>query len=114
MKKQIKIRLGLMMFLQYCIWGAWYVTFGTWLGQSLHFTGQQIAIAAGTTAVGAIVSPFFIGIIADMHFATPKSAGGTARIRRNILISCSFAVFVLDRYIFGSSSTLAVTCRRWH
>ena len=65
-------RLSLMMFLEYFIWGAWYVTVGTWLGESLRFSGQQIGVIAGTTAVGAIVSPFFVGLIADRLFATQK------------------------------------------
>lgn len=72
MTPNIKARLGLMMFLEYFIWGAWYVTLGTWLSTALRFSGQQIGLAAGTTAVGAIVSPFLVGLLADRAFATQR------------------------------------------
>ncbi len=72
MKTQIRARLGTMMFLEYFIWGSWYVTLGTWLASSLHFTGQQIGLAAGTTAVGAMIAPFFVGLVADKLFATQR------------------------------------------
>jgi nucleoside transporter len=70
----IKSRLGVMMLMQYFIWGSWYVTLGTWLA-SLHFSGQQIGWVAGTTAIGAMVSPFFVGLIADRAFATQRLLG---------------------------------------
>jgi nucleoside transporter len=68
----MRIRLSAMMFLEYFIWGAWYVTLSTWLAESLHFSGRQIGVAAGATAVGAMVAPFFVGLIADKLFATQK------------------------------------------
>jgi nucleoside transporter len=71
-KTQIRARLGAMMFLEYFIWGSWYVTLGTWLASSLHFTGQQIGLAAGTTAVGAMIAPFFVGLVADKLFAAQR------------------------------------------
>ena len=111
----MKTRLSAMMFLEYFIWGAWYVTFGTWLSTSLHFTGQQIGVAAGATAVGAIVAPFFVGLIADRFFSTQHvlavlhCVGGLLLLvaSRTITFGALYTVVLL--YCFAFMPTLALT-----
>src|SRR6059036_2522569 len=68
----VRLKLSVLMFLQYFVWGAWYVTMGTWLGGRLHFSGEQIGLAAGPPALAAMISPFFVGMIADRFLATER------------------------------------------
>ena len=115
MTLQIKARLGTMMFLEYFIWGAWYVTVGTWLSTTFHFSGQQVGLVAGSTAIGAIVAPFFVGLIADKLFATEKLLGALHLVGGVLLFVASrqgsftaiYAVILL--YCLCFMPTLALT-----
>ena len=71
--KHILSRLGAMMFLQFFIWGAWFVTLGTYLVQGpLQASASQVATAFLSQSIGAIVAPFLVGLIADRYFAAQR------------------------------------------
>jgi nucleoside transporter len=72
MKKSIYFRLSFMMFLEFFIWGGWFVTLGTFLGNNLSATGAETGMAYSTQSWGAIVAPFIIGLIADRYFNAEK------------------------------------------
>lgn len=71
----LRTRLSLMMFLQFFIWGGWFVTLGTFLARNLEASGGQIGMAFATQSWGAIVAPFIIGLIADRYFNAERLLG---------------------------------------
>ena len=72
MPVSIRIQLSVMMFLNYVIWGAWYVTITTYLTTTLKFTGTEAGLVFGTTALASMISPFFVGLVADRFFASER------------------------------------------
>ena len=75
MNLKIKVQLSFMMFLEFFIWGGWFVTLGTFLGDNLKATGGEIAMAFSTQSWGAIIAPFIIGLIADRYFNAERILG---------------------------------------
>ena len=75
MKLTTRLQLSTMMFLNFFIWGAWFVTLGTFLGKTLNASGKEIGWAYLTQSIGAIIAPFIIGLIADKFFSAQKILG---------------------------------------
>lgn len=72
MNLKIRFKLSTMMFMEYFVWGAWYVTLNTYLGKTLNFEGSQIGLIYSTNAIAAMLSPVLIGMVADRFFASQK------------------------------------------
>ncbi len=75
MNLTLRFRLSSLMLLQYFIWGCWYVTLGNYLLNTLDFTGEQVGHVYSTFAIAAMISPFFVGMIADKYFSVEKLLG---------------------------------------
>lgn len=75
MNSTTRFQLSLMMFLEYFVWGSWYVTMGTYMGENLQSSGVQIGAAYSALAIATMISPFFIGMIADRFFAAQRLMG---------------------------------------
>jgi nucleoside transporter len=75
MKQSTRFALSGLMFLQYFIWGSWYVTLGTYLINTLRSDAVQVGYAYANLSIAAIISPFFVGMIADRFFSAQKVLG---------------------------------------
>src|SRR5260370_16933516 len=111
----MRFRLSVMVFLEYFMWGEWGVTLGTWLGQHVRFSGQEIGLAAGTTALGAVLSPFLVGLMADELFANQRllaalrGVGGVLLWIASTQKSFGSMYFVLLVYSLCYMPTMALT-----
>jgi nucleoside transporter len=115
LKTSLLVRLWVMAFVQYAIWGLWYVTMGTYLTRTLHFSGGQVGLAYGTPAIGAMISPFLVGLVADRFFAAERILGVLHLIGAGLLYyvstTTSFPAFYggLVAHTIGYMATLALT-----
>lgn len=75
MKATTRVQLSVMMFLNFFIWGAWFVTLGTFLDKNLQATGVQSGNVFSTQSWGAIIAPFIIGLIADRFINAERILG---------------------------------------
>jgi nucleoside transporter len=114
MKSGTRIQLSFMMFLEFFIWGSWFVTLGTFLGANLHATGAQTGSVFSTQSFGAIIAPFIIGLIADKYFNAEKILGVLHLIGAGLMFLMfradnitTFYPYVLG-YMIGYMPTLAL------
>ena len=103
MKSGIQIQLSVMMFIEFFIWGGWFVTMGIYLPNTLSATDPEIALAYSSQSWGAIVAPFIIGLIADRFFNAEKILGVLHIIGAVLMykMAQSESITVFFPYVFG-------------
>lgn len=114
MSPSVYSRLAIMMFLQFFIWGAWFVTLATYLSQGLGFEPGQIGRAYSSMPWGAVIAPFIVGMIADRFFAAEKVmafmhiGGGGLLIYASTITDSTVLFWVLLAYAICYNPTLGL------
>ena len=107
MNRSVRWRLMLMMFLQFFIWGAWYATGGNYM--KAHGMGGVIYIVYLASPIGSIVSPFFLGMIADRFFAVEKLMG-VLHLLSGLFLFCAPTFGVANPVVFLGFMFLHMLC----
>ncbi|WP_212000185.1 nucleoside permease [Chitinophaga sp. HK235] len=90
MKSAVRVQLSFMMFLEFFIWGAWFVTLGTFVLKNLQDTNaNQVSVAFLTQSIGAVIAPFIVGIIADRFISAQVILGAIHLAGAALLWTCS-------------------------
>ena len=97
MNLKLQIQLSTIQFLQFFVWGSWFVTTGTYLLQTLKFSGTQVGLVYGAPALAAIISPLLVGLLADNFFSTEKLLGTLHLVGGGVLL---LAAQVKTFYLF--------------
>ncbi len=96
--RDMQLRLSILMFLQFFVWGGWFVTMGTYLAESLSASGVQIGAAYATQSWGAILAPFVVGLIADRYLNAERVLAGL-HLLGGILMLMLASVATFDRFL---------------
>ncbi len=114
MNVNTRFQLSTMMFLEFFVWGSWFVTMGTFLGTNLQAKDQDISLAFATQSFGAIIAPFVVGLIADRFFHAQRILGfihlAGAALMYGLYVSTDFSGFfpILLAYMILFMPTLAL------
>lgn len=103
MRSGTRLQLSVMMFLEFFIWGSWFVTLGTFLAKNLQASGLETASVFSTQSYGAIIAPFIVGMIADKYFNAEKILGILHLIGAALMFQMyrSESVSVFYPYVFA-------------
>ncbi|MBS0028640.1 nucleoside permease [Chitinophaga sp. 22321] len=90
MRLAVRVQLSFMMFLEFFIWGAWFVTLGTFVLKNLQgATDERVGYAFLTQSIGAVIAPFIVGIIADRFISAQVILGAIHLVGAALLWICS-------------------------
>ena len=111
----MKFRLGIMMFLQYAVWGAWYPVLSAYMQNDLGFNGAQVGMIYSLLPLATMISPLIGGQLADRYFPTQhviavsQLIGGAMLLWLSTVESYGLMVWVMFAYTLMYAPTLALT-----
>lgn len=107
MLKKLLIKLSVLQFLQFFIWGSWFVTAGTFFLQNLHFSGREVALIYASFSIAATITPVFLGLLADKVFAVERLLSFLHFVGAGLLLAMSYTT---EFYPFYGLMFIYVLC----